>query len=236
MNDQRVLGHFETLKNTGTVELSTSRGKLIFLFLLTLVFTLIGLGMMFAAYGQAPTIGDMLTSGSFWIGLLAVVFFGVFGIPSLLSQIVQKRQFVLDKRGFRYGKPHSIGTDPELEVKWDEVEGMGLARVSRSTMVAMKLTPQGYERYESRLTGNTRRLAKANERMMGEGMIALPATIGNGPQELVTLLGLAHGQYGPPEVREQYAQRQAEAQAEADAHAAARDPRAERPRASDPQE
>ncbi|MDN5700553.1 MAG: hypothetical protein L0G85_09570 [Kocuria sp.] len=159
MNDQRVLGQLETLKNTGTVELSTSRGK-----------------------------------------------------------------------------PHSVSTDPELEVQWDEVEGMGLARVSRSTMVAMKLTPSGYERYESRLTGTTRRLAKANERMMGEDMIALPATIGKGPQELVALLGLAHGQYGPPEVREQYARRQAEAQAEADANAAARDPRAERPRASDSQE
>lgn len=151
MNDQRVLGQFETLKNTGTVELSTSRGK-----------------------------------------------------------------------------PHSVSTDPELEVQWDEVEGMGLARVSRSTMVAMKLTPSGYERYESRLTGTTRRLAK--------DMIALPATIGEGPQELVALLGLAHGQYGPPEVREQHARRQAEAQAEAYANAAARDPRAERPRASNPQE
>lgn len=236
MNDQRVLGQFDTLKNTGTVELSTSRGKLIFLFLLTLVFTIFGLGMMLAAYGQAPTVGGMFMSGSFWIGLVAFVFFGVFGIPSLLSQIVQKRQLVLDKRGFRYGKPHSVGTDPELEVQWDEVEGMGLARVSRSTMVAMKLTPAGYERYESRLTGNTRRLAKANERMMGEGMIALPATIGNGPQELVTLLGLAHGQYGPPEVREQYAQRQAEAQAAADAHASARDPRAQQSRSSEPQE
>ena len=95
MNDQRVLGQFETLKNTGTVELSTSRGK-----------------------------------------------------------------------------PHSVSTDPELEVQWDEVEGMGLA----------------------------------------------------------------HGQYGPPEVREQHARRQAEAQAEAYANAAARDPRAERPRASNPQE
>lgn len=221
MNDQRVLGQFETLKNSGTVQLSTNRGKLIFLFLLTLVFTLFGLGMMFG-------------SGSFWIGLLVVVFFGILGIPSLFSQIVQKRQLTLDKQGFRYGKPHSAGTDPELEIRWDEVEGMGLARVSRSTMVAMKLTSEGYERYESQLTGSTRQLAKANQRMMGEGMIALPATIGGGPKELVTLLGLAHGQYGPPEVREGYARAQAEAHA--DAEAVTHDPRAERPRTADPQE
>lgn len=221
MNDQRVLGQFETLKNSGTVQLSTNRGKLIFLFLLTLVFTLFGLGMMFG-------------SGSFWIGLLVVVFFGILGIPSLFSQIVQKRQLTLDKQGFRYGKPHSAGTDPELEIRWDEVEGMGLARVSRSTMVAMKLTSEGYERYESQLTGSTRQLAKANQRMMGEGMIAFPATIGGGPKELVTLLGLAHGQYGPPEVREGYARAQAEAHA--DAEAVTHDPRAERPRTADPQE
>ncbi len=111
---------------------------------------------------------------------------------------------------------------------------MGLARVSRSTMVAMKLTSEGYERYESQLTGSTRQLAKANQRMMGEGMIALPATIGGGPKELVTLLGLAHGQYGPPEVREGYARAQAEAHA--DAEAVTHDPRAERPRTADPQE
>lgn len=234
MNDQRVLGQFETLKNSGTVQLSTNRGKLIFLFLLTLVFTLFGLGMMFASYGQAATVAGMFGSGSFWIGLLVVVFFGILGIPSLFSQIVQKRQLTLDKQGFRYGKPHSAGTDPELEIRWDEVEGMGLARVSRSTMVAMKLTSEGYERYESQLTGSTRQLAKANQRMMGEGMIAFPATIGGGPKELVTLLGLAHGQYGPPEVREGYARAQAEAHA--DAEAVTHDPRAERPRTADPQE
>lgn len=214
MNEQRVIGQFEALKTTGSIELSIRRGRLIFLFLLTLVFALFGLAMMFAAYGQASSVGDMLTTGSFWIGLLVVVFFGVFGIPSLLMQIVQNRKLVLDRRGFRYGKPYVVGTDPELEIRWDEILTLGLAQISRSTMVAMQLTPEGYERYRSRLGSTSKRLAGANERIMGQDMMALPAHVGHGPKELMTLMALAHGEFGPPEVRERQAALQTEAEAD----------------------
>lgn len=184
------------MKTTGSVTLPIRRGRLVLLFVVTLVFTVFGLGMMLAAYGEASSVGDALTTGSFWIGLLVVVFFGVIGIPSLLLQIVQNRKLVLSRQGFRYGKPRLLDTEPELDVRWDEILSVGLATINRSTMVAMQLTPEGYQRYESRLTGATRRLAGANQRIMGEDMIALPAHVGHGPKELTALMSLAHGEFG----------------------------------------
>ena len=216
MNDQRVIGQLNTLKTTGSVELSIRRGWLILLSVVTLIFTLFGLGMMLAAYGEASSVADTLTTGSFWIGLLVVVFFGIIGIPSLLLQIVQNRKLVLSRRGLRYGKPRVLDTDPDMDIRWDEILSMGLARINRSTMVALQLTPEGYQRYESRLSGTTRRLAGANQRIMGEGTMALPAHIGHGPKELVALMSLAHGEFGPREARPRHAEAYERARANTD--------------------
>lgn len=149
------------LTSFGKVELRPSRLSLLLLLLAAIVFTVIGVTMLFS---------DDVTGMMSLVAVLAIGFFGVIGIPALIRQFLRADQpVVIDCSGVQLPfKPL---------IPWDEIQSTGVFASSGAKSVAIEVSPGYLERYQANESGVMRKLTSANSALTRLTAIYLPNTL-----------------------------------------------------------
>lgn len=165
----------DTLQHRGRLVLSTARGKVTLLLLVSITFTVAGIAMI--GTGGGATI----------IAILAVVFFGVLGIPVLAWRVVTRRPVtVID--------PQGIAID-NVRVGWDEIRSIRVFDAP-TRIVLLDTTPDAEARLTTARSLWQRGLARLNTQLTGHTSFALPTDQGVDPDAFAGWLASLHDRYG----------------------------------------
>lgn len=165
----------DALQHQGRLILATARGKVTLLLLVSVTFTLAGIAMIGA--GGGTTI----------IAILAVVFFGVLGIPVLAWRVVTRRPVtVID--------PQGIAID-DVRVGWGEVRSIRVFDAP-TRIVLLDTTPEAAARLTAGRSFWQRGSAHLNTQVTGHTSLALPTDQGVDPDAFAGWLISLHDRHG----------------------------------------
>ena len=142
------------LRSAGQVRLRTSARHNILVLLGCLAFTAVGTAM----FRESPL-----------VGVLAVSFFGVLGIPVVVMQLVRPRDVVVT--------PTEVRLSAGPTVPWHQVASVELGTLQRQTMILLRLTPDGAPHVKAQQGAVHRALAPANDAITGGPTVTLPVQL-----------------------------------------------------------
>lgn len=153
---------------------ATSRARSLLLALAALIFVVLGAVMTQAGEAQAVLFG--------W---LAILFFGVLGLPVLLW------------RGLRSSVALRVHRDRGIWLRegdaswvpWGAVWDVGIVRIQRQDIVAIRIDPQLHARRLAASGGAVRALHHVNAGLVGDHVLTVPSQLTIRPQSLARLLG-----------------------------------------------
>lgn len=161
------------LATTGRVTLRPSRDKMILALLGTLAFTAIGLVMILMP--DAPWAVRI-------VGVVAVGFFGVIGIPSLIRQFVLAgAPVVIDAAGIHIPR--------QVDLPWHELRSVGVFNVRRTRIVTLGVDDAFLQEWLAHRSRATRWLAAGNRTLTRDDAFALPGTLRVDVEALVHWIG-----------------------------------------------
>jgi hypothetical protein len=163
------------LQRPGGVRLRTRRSKNVWALFGCLAFTAVGL---WAA-----------ADGSWLVAVLAIGFFGVIGIPSILLQMLRPRDVHVTPTELRIDR---------VVLPWDQVTGVELLTIANQSSVVLRLTDEGDRAVDAGLNPYVRRFQRANAKLLGGPVLALPAQLGGDRQEMAAWLAVVHGRATTP--------------------------------------
>lgn len=167
----RAAKMLDDFRRTGTAHMKASVGKLLLLLLVSIGFAVAGAWMMVDAIATGTSALNTAFSGNFWIGLVAVVFFGILGIPGLGFQLVRRGHLALDREGFTESRG---GTTP-LRILWKDITEIRLQAVGADSnhLVCVTMSPHAYSGYADSLGKHERAMLSTNEKIIGHDTVAL---------------------------------------------------------------
>lgn len=182
MGDADQVRWGQQLAHDGVVTFPTRRRKMSLVLLGCLGFTAIGAFLL--ALHEGP---GMVVAGS-----ASVVFFGVFGIPTLSWRLVTRKPVVrVDRDGVSAG---------ELRAAWSEIERVRVWSFYGTSVVILELSPQVARRISENTRAPKRWLDRMNQSLVGPATLALPSGNGFDPHAMAewldSLRASTHGQRG----------------------------------------
>ncbi|ANH36748.1 hypothetical protein I601_0295 [Nocardioides dokdonensis FR1436] len=148
------------------------RGRSVVMAAVCLAFTLVGVVMITRDSGQVQV-----------VGLASVLFFGALGLPVLLWQALRRTPQLVVQPGGVW-----LRQQDRQPVAWGDIERIELARVNRSTVVALVLDEAAYAgRFRSALAASAYRAT-----MGGAPALMVPAHLTGRPDELRAWLAAEH--------------------------------------------
>ncbi len=168
------------LARDGEITFTQSRGKMFFFLLGSLAFAVVGLVMAIGDGGLAVRL----------VGWVAVLFFGVIGIPTLLLKVVRPtpQLTVSADRGVWLAQGDASW------VAWRDIHEVGLGEIQGQEMVALMVSPELYEQRFAESSVAGRGLAAANERVVGGTALVIPSGLPLRPVTLAEWLGTEHAE------------------------------------------
>lgn len=162
----------DELQRNGRVVLKTARGKVAFLLVVSAVLAIFGIIVI--AAGEGGTI----------IGILAVVFFGLLGVPALGWRLATGRPVtVIDYAG--------VAVD-NVGVNWQDVLDVRVFGPKR--LVLLDLTPQGQATMANQLRPWHRVVARVETQITGRPAFTLPTDQGVAAEPFAAWLAWLHFQ------------------------------------------
>ncbi len=164
------------IQGNGRLVLKSARGKLAVLLVVCVAFVAIGVVMM----GEG--------GGLMVIGVLAVAFFGVLGLPVLGWRVATGRPVtVIDHSG--------VAVD-RARVGWTEIVGIRVFAAPIKT-VLLDTTPEAEARLAAERSSWQRGLGHVNTQLTGHTSFALPTDQGVNPDEFASWLRWLHAERTP---------------------------------------
>lgn len=192
---------FRLLRTTGRVDIPQSMAYFVFMLLISVLLTVLGAGFIWMAFTESDGWTGVFSHPAAWIGLMLVLFFGPFGIPSLIIQMRWRAVLTLTWDGMsehRLKKGERVTTSTTA---WRDISGFSGRHISGRWYVKwqytvfMHLRPDAHDRFRAGLSRGMGRLQSVNEAILGTGTIALRHYAG-GPKALHELLDRAHREFG----------------------------------------
>lgn len=193
LHAQQVDDLLEQYYRTGSVVFPMRKAKLVALLVASASLGLVGLAIVGNIAARAASISDVLLNLGVWLGLSALLFFGVLGVPILLLHIVRGGRLEVDRRGFRLmGSRGPMPARAPLDVHWDEVVAVYLRQIGRTQLTIFTVTPEAAHRRFEALTPIQQKLRRRDQLHTGEHVEAIASTHGPGAAQLVAFLHCAH--------------------------------------------
>lgn len=178
--DATILAWETQLTRDGSVQLKPSRGKLFAYLLACLVFTAGGVLILF----------DSTQSAVF--GVLAIVFFGGMGIPTLLVHMVRDETSVSITSA-------SVSIADKVTVPWDDVADVSLIRTGAAQMVSLRVRDEEAQRRALAGSRTSSSLRKLSNHITDDLDIPLPTGLKADPIVFATWLARVHARAVGPQ-------------------------------------
>ena len=188
---------YDKLRGTGRVVIPQSLRHLALMFLLAIVFTVIGVVIVARAAVVSDPWWRMFMVVETWFGLVAIAFFGVLGTISLVTQIRHRSMITVSWRGIEENRMHGGRRMGTRTIVWEDVIAIAGVHVGGrwpskgQYLVLLTLTPAACNRYRLGLPKWMRRLDAMNAGIIGPDAIALQRYDG-GPHVMEDLLARVH--------------------------------------------
>lgn len=188
---------YDKLRGTGRVVIPQSLRHLALMFLLAIVFTVIGVVIVARAAVVSDPWWRMFMVVETWFGLVAIAFFGVLGTISLVTQIRRRSMITVSWRGIEESRMRGGRRVGTRTIAWEDVIAIAGVHVGGrwpskgQYLVLLTLTPAACNRYRLGLPKWMRRLDAMNAEIIGPDAIALQRYDG-GPHVMEELLARVH--------------------------------------------
>ena len=188
---------YDKLRGTGRVVIPQSLRHLALMFLLAIVFTVIGVVIVARAAVVSDPWWRMFMVVETWFGLVAIAFFGVLGTISLVTQIRRRSMITVSWRGIEESRMRGGRRVGTRTIAWEDVIAIAGVHVGGrwpskgQYLVLLTLTPAACNRYRLGLPKWMRRLEAMNAGIIGPDAIALQRYDG-GPHVMEELLARVH--------------------------------------------
>lgn len=188
---------YDKLRGTGRVVIPQSLRHLALMFLLAIVFTVIGVVIVARAGVVSDPWWRMFMVVETWFGLVAIAFFGVLGTISLVTQIRHRSMITVSWRGIEESRMRGSRRVGTRTIAWEDVIAIAGVHVGGrwpskgQYLVLLTLTPAACNRYRLGLPKWMRRLDAMNAGIIGPDAIALQRYDG-GPHVMEDLLARVH--------------------------------------------
>lgn len=188
---------YDKLRGTGRVVIPQSLRHLALMFLLAIVFTVIGVVIVARAAVVSDPWWRMFMVVETWFGLVAIAFFGVLGTISLVTQIRHRSMITVSWRGIEESRMRGGRRVGTWTIAWEDVIAIAGVHVGGrwpskgQYLVLLTLTPAACNRYRLGLPKWMRRLDAMNAGIIGPDAIALQRYDG-GPHVMEDLLARVH--------------------------------------------
>ncbi len=188
---------YDKLRGTGRVVIPQSLRHLALMFLLAIVFTVIGVVIVARAAVVSDPWWRMFMVVETWFGLVAIAFFGVLGTISLVTQIRRRSMITVSWRGIEESRMRGGRRVGTRTIAWEDVIAIAGVHVGGrwpskgQYLVLLTLTPAACNRYRLGLPKWMRRLDAMNAGIIGPDAIALQRYDG-GPHVMEDLLARVH--------------------------------------------
>lgn len=188
---------YDKLRGTGRVVIPQSLRHLALMFLLAIVFTVIGVVIVARTAVVSDPWWRMFMVVETWFGLVAIAFFGVLGTISLVTQIRRRSMITVSWRGIEESRMRGGRRVGTRTIAWEDVIAIAGVHVGGrwpskgQYLVLLTLTPAACNRYRLGLPKWMRRLEAMNAGIIGPDAIALQRYDG-GPHVMEELLARVH--------------------------------------------
>ena len=188
---------YDKLRGTGRVVIPQSLRHLALMFLLAIVFTVIGVVIVARTAVVSDPWWRMFMVVETWFGLVAIAFFGVLGTISLVTQIRRRSMITVSWRGIEESRMRGGRRVGTRTIAWEDVIAIAGVHVGGrwpskgQYLVLLTLTPAACNRYRLGLPKWMRRLDAMNAEIIGPDAIALQRYDG-GPHVMEDLLARVH--------------------------------------------
>lgn len=188
---------YDKLRGTGRVVIPQSLRHLALMFLLAIVFTVIGVVIVARTAVVSDPWWRMFMVVETWFGLVAIAFFGVLGTISLVTQIRRRSMITVSWRGIEESRMRGGRRVGTRTIAWEDVIAIAGVHVGGrwpskgQYLVLLTLTPAACNRYRLGLPKWMRRLDAMNAEIIGPDAIALQRYDG-GPHVMEELLARVH--------------------------------------------
>ena len=188
---------YDKLRGTGRVVIPQSLRHLALMFLLAIVFTVIGVVIVARTAVVSDPWWRMFMVVETWFGLVAIAFFGVLGTISLVTQIRRRSMITVSWRGIEESRMRGGRRVGTRTIAWEDVIAIAGVHVGGrwpskgQYLVLLTLTPAACNRYRLGLPKWMRRLDAMNAGIIGPDAIALQRYDG-GPHVMEDLLARVH--------------------------------------------
>ena len=182
--------HVQELWRAGATRIASSTGKLVACMVGALGFTAIGGAGLTVVIGERGVLGAFTSTPGSWVCLVAVLFFGVLGIPSLTIQFLRRQTLVIEREGVRVlrGDGRQVAA-----LAWQNVAEVSQFRHRSTSMTNCVLTPEAADLRRATSGAVARGLARADAAVVGTQVWTVP-TIFKYQRELPEILRAAlHG-------------------------------------------
>lgn len=182
--------HVQELWRTGATRIASSTGKFVACMVGALGFTAIGGAGLTVVIGERGVLGAFTSTPGSWVCLVAVLFFGVLGIPSLTIQFLRRQTLVIEREGVRVlrGDGRQVAA-----LAWQNVAEVSQFRHRSTSMTNCVLTPEAADLRRATSGAVARGLARADAAVVGTQVWTVP-TIFTYQRELPEILRAAlHG-------------------------------------------
>lgn len=201
MNSRLAQDRYQQLRSTGHVEIPQPLSTFALALVGCLIFSVIGALFLYSAfvYSGAWTAG--FAHPGAWMGLLCVGFFGVFGIPAVIMQMVHRSFLVLTWEGLAEYRQKKGEQAVTWSTAWRDIEAVTSRHVGGrwpykgQFIVFLQLLSSTFDSYRSGLNPTGRGLGSVNSAMFGRGMVGLKRFAG-GQKTMFELLDQAHRDFG----------------------------------------
>lgn len=188
---------YDKLRGTGRVVIPQSLRHLALMFLLAIVFTVIGVVIVARTAVVSDPWWRMFMVVETWFGLVAIAFFGVLGTISLVTQIRRRSMITVSWRGIEESRMRGGRRVGTRTIAWEDVIAIAGVHVGGrwpskgQYLVLLTLTPAACNRYRLGLPKWMRRLDAMSAGIIGPDAIALQRYDG-GPHVMEDLLARVH--------------------------------------------
>lgn len=188
---------YDKLRGTGRVVIPQSLRHLALMFLLAIVFTVIGVVIVARTAVVSDPWWRMFMVVETWFGLVAIAFFGVLGTISLVTQIRRRSMITVSWRGIEESRMRGGRRVGTRTIAWEDVIAIAGVHVGGrwpskgQYLVLLTLTPAACNRYRLGLPKWMRRLDAMSAGIIGPDAIALQRYDG-GPHVMEELLARVH--------------------------------------------
>lgn len=158
----------------------------------------IGVGALVIVLGYNEDGARTRANPFVWVMIAAILFFGVFGIPSILIQLLRPGRLVVGPATLRQERRRGSGWQVVSSVDWRDVVEVFDRRVGGrwptkgTRLICYRARPASQQRIDGFRGG----VQRAEQSMLGEGGFALPNSFRTRAQDLLELLRGAHDRFG----------------------------------------